>query len=249
MRFASIVSILIIAILVVLPATAQHASQNINPQPTVTTSGIFGDVGFQTGSWSHDGGSDHGENAFGLNLGYLVNSLFGVGVGIESAKPDMDGAESTTIVSPRVIFVPLRQNDSMPVSVYGDLSYRLYMLPDSYEDYSITGWSLALGVTREVSATETINVYPHVNFAYTGVTEEYTYTAAVKRSESDKYTTNPIYVSLGVAAVMAMGPGRLSVNPFFTYHREKYEYEGKRSESTTYTGNYFGLRIGFALTK
>lgn len=209
--------------------------------------GLLTDRGFgaELGFASTDGTSE-----LGVDLGYVVNKMIEAGFGITREHHD-EWDWTNLYFTPRVRVYPVRQGDSMPVTLYAEGHYHFISVSaDDFEDVSASGWGIGVGATHALTGGERLRIMPYASIAYTGYTEEYDYdmTGFKRGADAATYeeTWNPIVFKLGVYGSVGVGSKQVYAAPFVEIRTSgsDSDFEGEDDTST-----YVGLRIGLVLDR
>jgi hypothetical protein len=207
------------ALTMILLTPSAYAQQGL-----FTERGFGGEIGYQTGD---------NVSSYGLDLGYAVNRIFEAGLGLQ--RQSVDGSDiKSTYITPRVRGYFLRQNPSMPVSVWGEAKYHFVSYSgDGSDNLSGSGWGIGVGAAHAIAAGETLRIQPFASLAYTE--EEVEIDGGVA---TITVTSNPLLITAGAHIAGAMGPGTVYGAPFVQIWTED-------GNSTT----QIGVKIGLVLNQ
>ena len=163
----------------------------------------------------------------GVMPSYVIHPTIEVAVGVARYTATCDGCEyAAWYFTPAVFFYPVRQNESIPVTVYLTALAHFISVDDAPEGEKKAGWGSGIGISRKFEGAS-LSLTPVVEFLYKGI-----------NTDNGPYleVEHPLYYMFALHASMDSGAGTVFAGPFF----QGYSLDG-------HYGQQFGIRAGLTL--
>lgn len=163
----------------------------------------------------------------GVMPSYVIHPTIEVAAGVSRHTATCEGCNyGAWYLTPAVFFYPVRQNASIPVTVYLTALANFIAVDDAPEGEKKAAWGSGIGISRKFEGAS-MSLTPVVEFLYKGVNTGNGPSLEVE---------HPLYYMFALHASMDSGAGTAFIGPFF----QGYSRDGQH-------GQQFGIRAGLTL--